>query len=95
MIGEHMADFACGTGDYHELAEPTCPQSRPGDQEAYDNSNYGVEKKQFPICVHHKYVLHGLDVPRIYHNNSYCGRVGLHGGSTSSTSFENPPYGGL
>ena len=37
----------------------------------YDNSIYGIEKKQFPcmLCITNM-LLHGIDVPKIYHDNS-------------------------
>ena len=41
------------------------------DEEAYNNSIYGIEKKQFPymLCVTNL-LLHGLDVPKVYHANT-------------------------
>ncbi len=51
-IGERMADFACGTGGFitswlNELA-PLIQTAE--DQAEYDNSIYGIEKKQFHVC---------------------------------------------
>lgn len=97
-IGEHMADFACGTGGFiTSWLNQLAPQVKTtGDQEAYDNSIYGVEKKQFPymLCITNM-LLHGLDVPRIYHNNSLLRDVLDY---TEDDQFDvvlmNPPYGG-
>ena len=97
-IGEHMADFACGTGGFitswlNELA----PQIKTtDDQTEYDNSFYGIEKKQFPymLCVTNM-LLHGLDIPNIYHDNSLLRDVLDY---TEDDQFDvilmNPPYGG-
>ena len=97
-IGERMADFACGTGGFitswlNELA----PQIQTtDDQTEYDNSIYGIEKKQFPymLCITNM-LLHGLDVPMIYHDNSLLRDVLDY---TVDDQFDvilmNPPYGG-
>ncbi len=97
-IGERMADFACGTGGFitswlNELA----PQIKTTDDQAeYDNSIYGIEKKQFPymLCITNM-LLHGLDVPKIYHDNSLLRDVLDY---TEDDQFDvilmNPPYGG-
>lgn len=97
-IGERMADFACGTGGFiTSWLNQLAPQVKTtGDQEAYDNSIYGIEKKQFPymLCITNM-LLHGLDVPRIYHNNSLLRDVLDY---TEDDQFDvilmNPPYGG-
>lgn len=97
-IGEEMADFACGTGGFiiswlKELAKQV---KSTADQTAYDNSIYGIEKKQFPymLCVTNM-LLHGLDVPKIYHDNSLLRDVLDY---TVDDQFDvilmNPPYGG-
>jgi type I restriction enzyme M protein len=97
-IGEKMADFACGTGGFitswlKEL-EPKVKDTE--DREAYDDSIYGIEKKPFPyiLCVTNM-LLHGLDVPRVYHDNSLLRDVLDY---TESDQFDvilmNPPYGG-
>ena len=98
QIGETMADFACGTGGFitswlNELAPKI---KNTADQSAYDNSIYGIEKKQFPymLCVTNM-LLHGLDVPQIYHDNSLIRDVLDY---TDDDRFDvilmNPPYGG-
>ena len=97
-IGERMADFACGTGGFiTSWLKELAPQIKTtNDQAEYDNSIYGVEKKQFPymLCITNM-LLHGLDVPKIYHENSLLRDVLDY---TEDDQFDvilmNPPYGG-
>jgi type I restriction enzyme M protein len=97
-IGERMADFACGTGGFiTSWLKELAPLIRTTDDQAeYDNSIYGIEKKQFPymLCITNM-LLHGLDVPRIYHANSLLRDVLDY---TEDDQFDvilmNPPYGG-
>lgn len=98
QIGETVADFACGTGGFltswlNELA----PQIKSvDDREQYDDSIYGVEKKQFPciLCVTNM-LLHGIDVPKIEHGNSLNRDILDY---TVRDQYDvilmNPPYGG-
>lgn len=98
QIGEKMADFACGTGGFITswLKELEPKVKGAEDRIKYDNSIYGIEKKPFPyiLCVTNM-LLHGLDVPCIYHNNSLLRDVLDY---TESDQFDvilmNPPYGG-
>ena len=98
QIGETMADFACGTGGFITswLKELAPKIQDTDDQKAYDNSIYGIEKKPFPyiLCVTNM-LLHGLDVPRVYHDNSLLRDVLDY---TEDDQFDvilmNPPYGG-
>lgn len=98
QIGEQVADFACGTGGFltswlNELSEKI---NTVEDQEKYDNSIYGIEKKQFPymLCITNM-LLHGIDVPKIYHDNSLLKDILDY---TEEDQFDvilmNPPYGG-
>lgn len=97
-IGERMADFACGTGGFITswLKELAPLIQTTADQAEYDNSIYGIEKKQFPymLCITNM-LLHGLDVPKIYHDNSLLRDVLDY---TEDDQFDvilmNPPYGG-
>ncbi|GER69785.1 type I restriction endonuclease subunit M [Weizmannia acidilactici] len=97
-IGEKMADFACGTGGFiTSWLKELAPQVKTtADQAEYANSIYGVEKKQFPymLCITNM-LLHGLDVPNIYHDNSLLRDVLDY---TEEDQFDvilmNPPYGG-
>ena len=54
-IGEKMADFACGTGGFITswLKELDTQVKTTEDKEAFGNSIYGIEKKQFPymLCI--------------------------------------------
>lgn len=98
QIGEKMADFACGTGGFltswiHQLEKKV---KSTADHEALGNSIYGIEKKQFPymLCITNM-LLHGVDVPKIYHDNSLTKNVLDY---TEKDKFDvilmNPPYGG-
>ncbi len=97
-IGETMADFACGTGGFITswLKELQKQIKSTADAEKYANSIYGIEKKQFPymLCITNL-LLHGLDVPRVYHDNSLLKDVLDY---TADDQFDvilmNPPYGG-
>ncbi len=98
QIGETVADFACGTGGFLTswLNELVPKVKSVSDREKYDNSIYGVEKKQFPciLCVTNM-LLHGIDVPKIEHGNSLNSDVLDY---TVRDQFDvilmNPPYGG-
>ena len=97
-IGETMADFACGTGGFiTSWLKQLQPQIKStADAEKYGTSIYGIEKKQFPymLCITNL-LLHGLDVPRVYHDNSLLKDVLDY---TDDDRFDvilmNPPYGG-
>lgn len=98
QVGEQVADFACGTGGFLTswLKELAPKIKTTEDQSAYDTSIYGIEKKQFPymLCITNM-LLHGIDVPRIYHDNSLLKDVLDY---TRDDQFDvilmNPPYGG-
>lgn len=98
QIGEQVADFACGTGGFLTswLKELETKIKTTEDQAAYDSSIYGIEKKQFPymLCITNM-LLHGIDVPKIYHDNSLLKDVLDY---TVDDQFDvilmNPPYGG-
>ena len=97
-IGEKMADFACGTGGFITswLKELDKQVNTTEDKEAYGNSIYGIEKKQFPymLCITNM-LLHDLDVPQVFHANSLLRDLLDY---TESDQFDvilmNPPYGG-
>ena len=97
-IGETMADFACGTGGFivSWLKELRKQVKTTEDEEAYSNSIYGIEKKQFPymLCVTNL-LLHGLDVPQVYHANTLLHDVlDYTEGDKVDVILMNPPYGG-
>lgn len=98
QIGETMADFACGTGGFITswLKELEKNVKNISGRKEYDDSIYGIEKKQFPymLCVTNM-LLHDIDVPRIYHENSLLKDILDY---TEDDCFDvilmNPPYGG-
>ena len=97
-IGETMADVACGTGGFITswLKELYQKVETVADEEAYSSSIYGIEKKQFPYMLAvTNMLLHDLDVPQIYHDNTLLRDVLDY---TDDDKFDvilmNPPYGG-
>jgi len=97
-IGEKMADFACGTGGFliSWLKELKKQVKTTEDEEEYSSSIYGIEKKQFPymLCITNL-LLHDLDVPRVYHDNSLLRDVlDYTEGDQFNVILMNPPYGG-
>ena len=98
QIGERMADFACGTGGFLTswMKELEKKVSTTADRAAFGRSVYGIEKKQFPymLCVTNL-LLHDIDVPQVYHDNSLTKDVLDY---TDDDRFDvilmNPPYGG-
>ena len=98
QIGEKVADFACGTGGFLSswLKELQPKANTADDQALVNNSIYGIEKKQFPymLCITNM-LLHDIDVPQIYHDNSLIRDVLDY---TEDDQFDvilmNPPYGG-
>ncbi|MCQ2514980.1 MAG: type I restriction-modification system subunit M [Ruminococcus sp.] len=97
-LGEQMADFACGTGGFITswLSELSKQITDVDSQAQFDDSIYGVEKKPFPylLCVTNM-LLHDIEVPRIYHDNSLKHHLLDY---TADDRFDvilmNPPYGG-
>ena len=98
QVGEICADFACGTGGFLTswLKEISKLQKSSDDIKQINNSIYGIEKKQFPymLCITNM-LLHDIDVPRVYHDNSLLKDVLDY---TVDDQFDvvlmNPPYGG-
>lgn len=98
QIGEKMADFACGTGGFlTSWLKELQPQIKTiADRKAFGTSIYGIEKKQFPymLCITNL-LLHDVDTPRVYHDNSLLRKVLDY---TDDDRFDvvlmNPPYGG-
>lgn len=98
QIGEKMADFACGTGGFlTSWLKELQPQIKTiADRKSFGTSIYGIEKKQFPymLCITNL-LLHDVDTPRVYHDNSLLRKVLDY---TDDDRFDvvlmNPPYGG-
>jgi type I restriction enzyme M protein len=98
QIGEHMADYACGTGGFITswLKELKKKVHTTEDEAAYSHSIYGIEKKQFPymLCITNM-LLHDLDVPEVYHDNSLLRDVlDYTEDDKVDVILMNPPYGG-
>lgn len=98
QIGETMADFACGTGGFivSWLNQLQKHIKSTADADKYSNSIYGIEKKQFPymLCVTNL-LLHGLDVPKVYHANTLLHDVlDYTEDDKVDVILMNPPYGG-
>ncbi|MBE6488947.1 MAG: SAM-dependent DNA methyltransferase [Methanosphaera stadtmanae] len=97
-IGEKVADFACGTGGFLTSALKILETqiNTVEDQEEYNNSIYGIEKKAFPymLCVTNM-LLHDIENPNIVHDNSFDRKVKEY---SEEEKFDvvlmNPPYGG-
>ena len=97
-IGEKMADFACGTGGFITSWLKALEEKikTADDQKAYASSVYGIEKKQFPymLCVTNL-LLHDVDSPKIYHDNSLIYDVlNYSEDDRFDVVLMNPPYGG-
>lgn len=97
-IGETMADYACGTGGFITswLKELKKKVKTTEDEEAYSNSIYGIEKKQFPymLCITNM-LLHDLDVPQVFHDNTLLRDVlDYTDDDRVDVILMNPPYGG-
>ena len=98
VIGEKMADFACGTGGFiiSWLKSLESQKKTVEDRAAFDTSVYGFEKNKLPymLCVTNL-LLHDIDTPRVYHDNSLLKDVLDY---TEDDQFDvvlmNPPYGG-
>lgn len=98
QIGEKMADFACGTGGFITswLKELKNQVKTTEDENAYSNSIYGIEKKQFPymLCITNM-LLHDLDVPKVFHDNTLLRDVlDYTEDDKVNVILMNPPYGG-
>ena len=97
-IGDSIADFACGTGGFltSALSVLESKKETAADVDVINNSIYGIEKKQFPymLCIANM-LLHDLNVPKIYHDNSLIRDLLDY---TDDDKFDvilmNPPYGG-
>lgn len=98
QIGEKMADFACGTGGFITswLKELKNQVKTTEDEQAYSNSIYGIEKKQFPymLCITNM-LLHDLDMPKVFHDNTLLRDVlDYTEDDKVNVILMNPPYGG-
>lgn len=97
-LGEHMADYACGTGGFlvswlKELA----PQVKTTeDARLLASSIYGIEKKQFPymLCITNL-LLHNIENPDVHHANALTrDLLNYTDADRADVILMNPPYGG-
>ena len=91
-------DYACGTGGFivSWLKQLQKQIKSTADADKYSNSIYGIEKKQFPymLCVTNL-LLHGLDVPKVFHDNTLLHDVlDYTEEDRVDVILMNPPYGG-
>lgn len=101
VLGESVADFACGTGGFLTSALRILESQvkTPEDREMVSQSIYGLEKKQLPylLCATNMF-LHDIDNPKVFHTNSLDKDIREYKGQRKDGTFDvvlmNPPYGG-
>ncbi len=97
-LTEKIADFACGTGGFLTSALNYLESQikTTEDKKKYNNTVFGIEKKALPylLCITNM-LLHDIDEPNIFHNNSLNKNVEEY---KEMDCFDiilmNPPYGG-
>lgn len=99
VLGEKIADFACGTGGFLvstlRILEKQVGNSLEN-KEVYHHSVYGVEKKALPhiLCVTNM-LLHDIDHPNIVHGNALeTDYKEYRKMEQFDVVLMNPPYGG-
>ena len=100
-LGEKIADFACGTGGFLTSALKILDKqvSTPAEKALYQQSVYGIEKKQLPylLCATNMF-LHDIDNPEVFHANSLDKDIREYKNARVNGTFDavlmNPPYGG-
>ena len=99
VLGEKIADFACGTGGFltSALSElDTQVGNSVENREIYNKSIYGIEKKALPhmLCVTNM-LIHDIDDPNIIHGNALeMDYKDLRKMEHYDIILMNPPYGG-
>ena len=99
VLGEKIADFACGTGGFltSALSElDTQVGNSVENREIYNKSIYGIEKKALPhmLCVTNM-LIHDIDDPNILHGNALeIDYKDLRKMEPFDIILMNPPYGG-
>lgn len=98
QLGKVTADFACGTGGFliDAVEHLRKQQNKAEDNAIIEKTVFGVEKKQFPymLCTTNM-LLHDVDYPRIYHENSLTKNVRDYKDNEKvDFVLMNPPYGG-
>lgn len=97
-IGETVADFACGTGGFLTSTIKYLEKSMDSTdkRQIINESIFGIEKMPLPylLCITNM-ILHDLDNPRIYHDNSLEKNVRDYKEEDKfNVIIMNPPYGG-
>lgn len=99
VLGENIADFACGTGGFLTSALNEL-YNQVGNSveniELYNKSIYGIEKKALPhmLCVTNM-LIHDIDNPNILHGNALeMDYKDLRKMEPFDIILMNPPYGG-
>jgi len=98
IIGEKVADFACGTGGFlvSALKVLEAKQTKKDDVSVLQSSLFGTEWKSLPfqMCMTNM-ILHGLESPNLINGDSLSKDVRSY---TEEDKFDvivmNPPYGG-
>ena len=99
VLGEKIADFACGTGGFltSALAElDKQVENSLDNRKLYSKSIYGIEKKALPhlLCVTNM-LIHDIDEPNILHGNALeIDYKDLRKMEPFDIILMNPPYGG-
>lgn len=98
VLGERVADFACGTGGFLTSALNYLRKQRStvSDVREYSKAVYGIEKKQVPylLCMTNL-LIHDVDDPDIHHGNSLSRNVADYSPlECFDIIIMNPPYGG-
>ncbi|MEC0711338.1 class I SAM-dependent DNA methyltransferase [Bacillus haynesii] len=99
VLGEKVADFACGTGGFLTSALNALDKQVGNsleNREIYNKSVYGIEKKALPhmLCVTNM-LIHDIDDPDILHGNALeTDYKELRKMEPFDVILMNPPYGG-
>lgn len=98
QIGDRVADLACGTGGFltSAISELELKIKSVEDREILNKSIYGIEKKPLPyLLAVTNMLIHDIDNPDIYHDNSLAYDVRDYKDSDKfDVIMMNPPYGG-
>ncbi|MBS4194307.1 class I SAM-dependent DNA methyltransferase [Lederbergia citri] len=99
ILGENIADFACGTGGFLTSTLNALDKqvgSSLENSKIYNKSVYGIEKKSLPhmLCVTNM-LIHDIDDPNILHGNALeIDYKELRKMEPFDVILMNPPYGG-
>ena len=99
VLGEKIADFACGTGGFLTSALNALDKQIDNsleNKQMYNKSVHGVEKKSLPhmLCITNM-LIHDIDDPNILHDNSLeINYRDLRKMEAFDVILMNPPYGG-